>query len=94
MPDEFPDPQKIWQNQPREAMQMSLEEIRRKARELQTKGRLATLGWTAIGLVLAGAFLYGFAMTHDLALRLGLGALSVWAYTAPIKRIAGCGPGV
>jgi hypothetical protein len=79
MPDEFPDPQNIWQEQPREAMQMSLNEIRRRARELQTKGRLAALGWTAIGLVLAGAFQYGFALTHDLALRLGLGALSVWA---------------
>jgi hypothetical protein len=33
MPDEFPDPQKIWQEQPTEAIEMSLEEIRRKAHQ-------------------------------------------------------------
>jgi hypothetical protein len=78
MPDEFPEPQKIWQEQPMEAIQMSLDEIRRKARELQTKGRFASFAWITIGLILTIAFAVGFVRAHDLLPRIGFGVLGTW----------------
>jgi len=79
MPDEFHDPQKVWQDQPMEAIQMSLQLLRRRAQELQTKSRLAALAWMAIGLVLAIVFAAGLVRTQNLLSRIGLGVLSIWA---------------
>jgi hypothetical protein len=78
MPDEFPDPQKIWQDQPKEQIQMSLDEIRRKAHALQNKGRLASLAGVVISLGLAVFFEIGVARAHGLMPRMGLGVLTLW----------------
>jgi uncharacterized membrane protein YdbT with pleckstrin-like domain len=85
MPDEFPmnDPQKIWQNQPTEAIKMSLDEIRRKAHKLQTKGRLAAVAQIVIGLVLCVLFALSSAKAPAVVTRIGWGMLSLWgAYIA------------
>jgi hypothetical protein len=80
MPDEFPinDPQKIWQDQPTEAMKMSLDEIRRRAQKLQTKGRLAALSTIVIGLVLCVLFALSSARPQEVVGRIGWGMLSLW----------------
>jgi len=79
MPDEFQDLKKLWQDQPMEAIPMSLQLLRRRAQELQTKSRLAALAWMAIGLVLAIVFAAGLVRTQNLLSRIGLGVLSLWA---------------
>jgi hypothetical protein len=80
MPDELPDPQKIWQEQPTEATKMSLEEIRRKARKFQNKARLTALAAIVIGLILCGVFAGTFAKAQFLVLRIGWGVLSLWGF--------------
>jgi hypothetical protein len=81
MPDEFPknDPQKIWQNQPTEAIKMSLDEIRRKAHKLQTKARLAAASQIVMGLVLCVLFARSAARADAVVTRIGWGMLSLWA---------------
>lgn len=80
MPDDFPmnDPKKIWQGQETEPIKMSLDEIRRKARKLQTKARLAARVWIVIGLSLSLAFAGSSARAQDLVERIGWGVLSLW----------------
>ena len=80
MPGEFPmnDPQKIWQDQPTEAIKMSLEEIRRKAHRLQTKARLAALAWIVMGLAICVLFARSSAKAHAAVERIGWGMLSLW----------------
>jgi hypothetical protein len=81
MPDESPmnDPQKIWQNQPTEAIKMSLEEIRRRAHKLQTKARLAAVSQIVMGLVLCVLFARSAARADAVVTRIGWGILSLWA---------------
>ena len=57
---------------------MSLDEIRQRARQLQTKARLAALTWIALGLCLSALFARAFAGAHDLVPRIGYGVLSLW----------------
>jgi hypothetical protein len=80
MPDEFPheDPKQIWQNQPTEAMQMSLEEIRRKAHQFHNKARLKALTAIVIGIALCGVFAGTSAKAQYMLLRIGWGVLSLW----------------
>ena len=80
MPDEFPseDPKQIWQDQPTEAMQMSLEELRRKAHNFHANGRLKALTAIVIGIALSGAFAATSAKAQYLLLRIGWGVLSFW----------------
>jgi uncharacterized membrane protein len=80
MLDEFPinDPQKIWQDQPTEAIKMSLDEIRRKVRKLQMKGRLAAVAWIVMGLALSVLFAHSAARPQEVVERIGLGMLSLW----------------
>jgi hypothetical protein len=80
MPDEFPheDPKQIWQNQPTEAMQMSLEEIRRKAHQFHNKARLKALTGIVIGIALCGVFAGTSAKAQYMLLRIGWGVLSLW----------------
>jgi hypothetical protein len=80
MPDEFPpnDPKQIWQNQPTEAMQMSLEEIRRKAHQFHAKGRWKALTAIVGGLVLCGVFAGTSAKAQYTVLRIGWAVLSLW----------------
>jgi muconolactone delta-isomerase len=78
MPDEFPDPKKIWQEQPTEAIEMSLEEIRRKAHQFQAKGRWKALIAIVIGIALCGVFAVTSAKAQYLVLRIGWGVLSLY----------------
>jgi hypothetical protein len=80
MPDESPliDPKQIWQNQPTEPIRMSLDEIRRRAHNLETKDRLAALVYMALALGLCVFFGLSFARTPYLVTRIGWAVLSLW----------------
>lgn len=80
MPAEFPmsDPKKIWQDQPTEPIKMSLEEIRRKARKFQAKGRLKVLAAMVIGPFVCVASAHMAAGVQDVVPRIGWGVLSLW----------------
>jgi hypothetical protein len=80
MPDEFPmnDPKKIWQEQPTEAIPMTLDEIRRKAHKLQLIARLLALAWIAFGLVLCAGFARTSARGHVAIPRAGWAIMSLW----------------
>jgi hypothetical protein len=85
MPDELPDPQKIWQEQPTEAIEMSLEEIRRKAHQFHARSRWKALMAIVIGIVLGGVFAAVSAKAQYLVLRIGWGILSLWGLYAAWK---------
>lgn len=72
------DPQKIWQDQPMEPIEMSLDEIRRRMRKFQNKGRLAVVAQFAIGIVLLVFFTLTFTRIHAVVSRIGLGVLILW----------------
>ncbi|HLY41265.1 MAG TPA: hypothetical protein VKR52_08625 [Terracidiphilus sp.] len=73
------DPQKLWQNQPREETTLTLKLIRQRAQELHTRTRRELLSNLAmIPVVAAGAWL-GFIETHDSGFRSVLVAALVWA---------------
>ncbi len=95
MPDEFPinDPQKIWQDQPTEAMKMSLDEIRRRAQKLQMKGRLAALSTIVIGLALCVLFALSSARPQEVIGRIGWGMLSLWGLYAAYQAYKWTWPG-
>jgi lipopolysaccharide export LptBFGC system permease protein LptF len=95
MPDESPmnDPQKIWQDQPTEAMKMSLDEIRRKAQRLRTKGRLAALLTIVIGLVLCVFFALTASRPQEVVSRIGWGMLSLWGLYAAYQAYRWTWPG-
>jgi FtsH-binding integral membrane protein len=80
MPDEFPlkDPKKIWQDQPTEPIKMSLEEVRRKAQNFQTKSRLKVLAAMVIGLFLCIAFARMAAVVEEMIPRIGWGMMSLY----------------
>jgi hypothetical protein len=79
MPDEFHDPKKLWQDQPMEAIPMSLDEIRRKAHKLLRRAQWATLLWIVIGLALSVAFAHSFLQDQGLFPRIGWGILTLWS---------------
>jgi FtsH-binding integral membrane protein len=95
MQDEFSanDPKKIWQDQPTEAIKMSLDEIRRKAHKLQTKSRMAALLTIVIGFVLCVWFARACAGTQDVVPRIGLGMLSLWGLYAAYQAYKWIWPG-
>lgn len=101
MPDEFPgpdespmnDPRKIWQDQPTEAMKMSLDEIRRRAQKLQAKNRISALVTIVIGFVLCVWFARACAGTQDAVPRIGLGMLSLWGLYAAYQAYKWIWPG-
>ena len=80
MPDKPPmnDPKKIWQDQPMESIEISLDEIRRKAQKFQTKSRLKVLAGMVIGLFLFVLFAHMSAEVPDVVPRIGWGMLSLW----------------
>lgn len=80
MPNESPmnDPKQIWQNQPTEPVRMSLDEIRRKAQNLETKDRLAALASMAVALGLFVFFGRSFVKTPYLVTRIGWAVVSLW----------------
>jgi hypothetical protein len=61
MPDDFPekDPRTIWQNQPTEPSVMTLDNIRKKVRELHAKTRRQLLGNFAVPLIIVAFYAFG-----------------------------------
>jgi NhaP-type Na+/H+ or K+/H+ antiporter len=80
MANKFPmnDPRIIWQNQPMEPFKMSADDLRRKAKQRQTKDRYAALLSMAIGLFLCVVFARTFVRVDELIPRLGWALLSLW----------------
>jgi hypothetical protein len=80
MPDEpsTNDPKTIWQSQPKEVTKMSLDKIRREARAIQTKSRMAALGWSLLGLVVTLGFALLFLKAQGPLHKAGWGALALW----------------
>jgi hypothetical protein len=66
MPNDLP--QKIWQDQPRESIRMSPNEIRRKAQALQSRDRLRAISAMIVGVLLCVGFAVAFGReTHTIA---------------------------
>jgi hypothetical protein len=72
------DPQNIWRSQTTEVFKMSAEDLRRRARQRETRARLAAASTMAIGLVLCAFFAWSFARANSGIPRMGLGVLSLW----------------
>jgi hypothetical protein len=69
----------IWQNQPMEPSQMTLEELQKKARELRTKTRRELCANIAIALLVFAISGLGILHTHSLGVRLVFGLAIAWA---------------
>ncbi len=80
MPDEFPmtNSKELWQNQPTEPIRMPPDEIRRKAKKVQIKRRIAALASIAIGLFIFVVFARNFVRVQEVVPRIGWGILSLW----------------
>lgn len=80
-PSEFPgnDPRNIWQNQATEPFSASLDELRRKAKQWQTRARLKTLFSIILGVALSSAFARIAITGRDVIPRLGATLLSLWS---------------
>jgi hypothetical protein len=81
MQDDFPgnDPKTIWQSQPRELSEMTLEGIRQKAWELQRKTRRELFGNISTALIAVVISVGGIARVHDPGLRAVFALALVWA---------------
>src|SRR5450432_301508 len=87
MQDDFPgsdpktsnDPKTIWQSQPRELSEMTLERIRQKARELEKKTRRELFGNISTALIAVVISVGGIARSHDPGLRAVFVLALVWA---------------
>jgi hypothetical protein len=69
----------MWQSQPGEALKMSAEIMRRRAKSLQSRARISVMISTVIGVGLCAVFGWEFARSHSVMERIGLGILCVWA---------------
>lgn len=80
MPSEFPTNglQKVWQNQPTEVFKMSAEKLRRKAQQLNRRGRMAVFTSTAIAIMLFLWFGWG-CLSFPRIQTFGLGPLGLWS---------------
>jgi uncharacterized integral membrane protein len=80
MPDEFPmnDPRKIWQGQPKETTQMSLDEIHRKVQRLQKSGRIGAIAGIVLGVAMSVVFAITCWKVPYAVTRTGWATLSVW----------------
>lgn len=81
MPDDLPgnDPRTIWQNQPTELSAMTLEKIRHKALELQSKTRRELRKNVAVAVLAVAIASYGFKLAPDFALQAALALAIAWA---------------
>jgi hypothetical protein len=69
----------IWQNQPMEASQMTLEALQKKARELRAKTRRELSASIATVLIVFAIAGFGILHTHSLGVRLVFGLAIAWA---------------
>lgn len=76
------DPMNIWQSQPTEPSKMTLEEIRRKAQELQTKTRREFLANAAMSLALIAFCAWSFAKSNSGVQRTGFALAIAWSVIA------------
>lgn len=78
------DPKTIWKNQRTESTQMSLEQIRAKARELHAKTRRDLQANTAVPIFAAGLCGIGVWVKDD-SIQLGLAAIGIaWALAGAV----------
>jgi hypothetical protein len=73
------DLQKTWQEQPEEAKKVSMDEIQRRARKLDTEMRWKTRAGTALGIFLCPCFAWTAARTPATIPRIGWAVLSLWS---------------
>lgn len=80
MRDELPEDAKtVWQDQPAEPAGVTLESLRRKARELRMKTRRELLGNSALALITIGTSVHGFIHTHQRGWHMVQVLFSAWA---------------
>jgi hypothetical protein len=68
----------IWQNQPMEASQMTLEALQKKARQLRAKTRRELCGSISTALIVSAIAGFGILHTHSLGVRLVFGLAIAW----------------
>jgi hypothetical protein len=69
----------IWQNQPMEASQMTIEGLQKKARALRAKTRRELGASIAMALIVFAIAGFGILHTHSLGVRLVFGLAIAWA---------------
>ena len=79
------DMKNLWRNQPSEPPQISLDRFRRKSRKLRKKGKREVLIVGAIALFFLVVFIPSFLSAHEIAHRVGLGILIIWAVCMPLQ---------
>jgi hypothetical protein len=84
MPSEFPmnDPRSVWQNQRTEPLKMSANELRRRARQRQSRACFEAHLSIVIGLACSGFFAWTFSRAHEGLARMGWALLSLWGIYA------------
>lgn len=81
MPDDFSNesPKKIWQDQPKEALPMTLEMIRQRASEARSKTHRELYGSIATVLIVIGISVFGIQHASHAAVRVAFVFAIVWA---------------
>ena len=69
----------IWQNQPMEALQMTIEDLQKKVRDVRAKTRRELSGSAIIALIVFAVAYFGIQHSHSLGVRLVFGLAIAWA---------------
>lgn len=72
------DPKKLWQNQPREEMTMTLKLIRQRAQDLRSRTLRGLLGNIAATLIVIAIAWFGFRHTDSVGFRSAFAVSIVW----------------
>lgn len=72
----------LWKNQPKEGPDVSIEQVRRKVRELQRKSRRSVIVFWLIAIAVAAFYVRTFVITNDVIARVGLGMMTAWCIYA------------
>jgi hypothetical protein len=80
MPDNSPDdPKTLWQSQKNEETKMTLELLRQRVRDLNTRRRRDLLTTVAVAAIVLGVSVFGVGRTHFLGLQIIFVLSSIWA---------------
>jgi hypothetical protein len=71
------DPRSVWQNQLKEPLKISADEMRLRARRFQMKARLTAVFTITTALLVCAFFAWSFVRTHELVPRLGYALISL-----------------